>query len=77
MNSAEAKARVAAQDAKLRNLETEVGRLANKNATPVLLAILHAVVEMVCAAQGPHFTVHNKIKLYGGVLLMLREKGIS
>ena len=36
-----------------------------------------ALVEMVCAAQGPHFTVLNKTKLYEGVLFMLHEKGIS
>jgi DNA-binding FadR family transcriptional regulator len=73
----EAKARVAAQDAKLRALEAEVARLASTHATPVLLAMLRAIVEMVCAAQGPHFAVLNKTKLYEGVLLMLREKGIS
>ena len=77
MNIDEAKARVAAQDAKLRALEVEVARLASTNATPVLLAILRALVEMACAAQGPHFTVLNKTKFYEGVLLMLREKGIS
>ena len=77
MNIDEAKARVAAQDAKLRALEAEVARLASTDATPVLLAILRALVEMVCAAQGPHFTVLNKTKFYEGVLRMLREKGIS
>jgi hypothetical protein len=73
----EAKERVAAQKTKLRALEAEVTRLANTHATPVLLAMLRALVEMVCAAQGPHFAMHNKTKLYEGVLLMLREKGIS
>lgn len=77
MNNAEAKARVAAQDAKLRDLETEVARLASTHATPVLLAILRALVEMVCLSQGPNFVVLKKIKLYEGVLLMLRAKGIS
>ena len=77
MNIDNAKARVAAQDAKLHALEAEVARLASVNATPVLLAMLRALVEMVCQAQGPNFVVHNKIKFYGGVLLMLREKGIS
>ena len=76
MNIDEAKARVAAQDAKLRALEAEVARLASANATPVLLAMLRALVEMVCQAQGPNFTMHNKIKLYEGMLLLLREKGI-
>ena len=47
------------------------------NATPVLLAILRALVEMVCHSQGPNFAVLKKIKLYEGVLLMLRDKGIS
>ena len=77
MNIDEAKARVAAQDAKLCALEAEVARLASANATPVLLAILRALVEMVSAAQGPHFAVLNKTKFYEGVLRMLREKGIS
>ena len=77
MNNAEARERVAAQDAKLRALEAEVGRLASTNATPVLLAMLRALVEMVCLSQGPNFAVLKKIKLYEGVLLMLREKGIS
>ena len=77
MNNAEARERVAAQDAKLRDLEAEVSRLASTNATPVLLAILRALVEMVCLSQGPNFAVLKKIKLYEGVLLMLREKGIS
>ena len=40
MNNEEARARVAAQDARLRDLETEIARLASTNATPVLLAIL-------------------------------------
>ena len=77
MNIDEAKARVAAQDEKLRGLEAEVARLASAQATPVFLAIMRAIVEMLCAAQGPHFRVLNKIKLYEGVLMMLREKGIS
>ena len=77
MNIDEAKARVAAQDAKLRALEDEVARLASVHATPVLLSMLRALVEMVCAAQGPHFTVLNKTKFYKGVLLMLHENGIS
>lgn len=77
MNNAEAKARVVAQDAKLRELEAEIGRLASTHATPVLLAMLRALVEMVCQSQGPHFAVLKKIKLYEGVILMLREKGIS
>lgn len=77
MTPEEAKTRVAAQDAKLRALEAEIARLASTHATPVLLAMLRALVEMVCAAQGPHFAVLHKTKLYEGVLLMLREKGIS
>jgi DNA-binding FadR family transcriptional regulator len=77
MNIDEAKERVAAQNEKLRALEAEVARLASTHATPVLLAILRALVEMVCGAQGSHFAVLNKTKLYEGVLLMLRDKGIS
>ena len=77
MNIDEAKARVAAQDAKLRGLEGEVARLASAHATPVLLAMMRVLVEMVCSAEGSNFTVHNKINLYDAVLLMLREKGIS
>ncbi len=77
MNIDEAKKHVAAQNERLRDLEAAVARLASTHATPVLLAMLRALVEMVCAAQGPHFAVLNKTKLYDGVLLMLREKGIS
>ncbi len=77
MNNAEAKARVAAQDAKLRELEAEVARLASAHPTPVFLAILRALVEMVCQSQGPNFAVLKKTKLYEGVILMLRDKGIS
>ena len=77
MNSDEAKLRVAEQNAKLHDLQTEVARLASEYATPVLFAMLRALVEMVCAAQGANFTLHNKTKFYEGVLLMLREKGIS
>jgi hypothetical protein len=77
VNIDEAKARVAAQDTDLRQFEAEVARLAQEHSAPVLLAIMRALVEMVCAAQGPTFRVHNKIKFYSGVLQMLREKGIS
>jgi hypothetical protein len=77
VNNEQARARVAEQDAKLRELEAEIGRLASTHATPVLLAMLRALVEMVCQSQGPHFAVLKKIKLYEGVLLMLRDKGIS
>lgn len=77
MTPEEAKAHVAAQNANLRALQAEVTRLASAHATPVLLAMIRALVEMVCAADGPHFTVLNKTKFYQGVLLMLREKGIS
>jgi hypothetical protein len=77
VNIDEAKAHVAAQNAELAGFEREIARLAAAHATPVLLAILRALVEMVCAAQGDIFRVHNKIKFYRGVLMMLREKGIS
>ena len=77
MTPEEAKARVAADKAELRGLEAEVTRLASTHATPVILAMLRALVEMVCASQGDLFTLHNKKKFYTGVLLMLRDKGIS
>ena len=77
MNLDEAKARVAAQDEKLRGLEADVAKLASAHATPVLLAMMRAIVEMVCAARGPTFRVHNKIKFYEAVLMMLHAKGIS
>lgn len=77
MNLDEAKARVAAQDAKLVQLEEEVARLAAQHSGPVLLAIVRALVEMTCAAQGKVFVTHNKINFYSGVLGMLRQKGIS
>lgn len=77
MTPEEAKVRVAADKAELRRLEAEVTRLATMSATPVILAMLRALVEMVCASQGDVFTMHNKKKFYTGVLLMLRDKGIS
>ncbi len=77
MTPEQAKAHVAAQDAKLRALEAEVARLASTHATPVLLAMLRALVEMVCAADGPHFAKLNKTKFYTGVVEMLRRNGIS
>jgi hypothetical protein len=77
VNAEEAKARVAAQDAKLRGLEAEIAKLASAHATPVLVAMLRALVEMVCASHGEHFAVLHKIKFYEGVLRMLREKGIA
>lgn len=77
MTPEEAKTRIAAQDAELASLEAEVARLAADHSGPVLLAIVRALVEMVCATQGEVFRAHNKIKFYRGVLAMLREKGIS
>jgi hypothetical protein len=68
---ARAKERATAQ------LETELAGLASMQPTPVLLAMLRELVEMVCAAQGPRFTMLNKVKFYENVLRMLREKGIS
>jgi len=73
----EAKALIAKENAHLRALEAEVTRLASTQPTPVLLAMLRALVEMVCAAQGPHFTTLNKTKFYEGVILMLHQKGIA
>lgn len=77
MTPEEAKARLAAEKEKLRAFQAEVERLAATHSGPVLLAMLRALVEMVCAAQGPNFTLYNKTKFYEGVLLMLRDKGIA
>jgi hypothetical protein len=77
MTPDEAKARVAADKEKLRGLEAEVTRLASTHGAPVMIAMMRALVEMVCASQGDLFTLHNKKKFYTGVLLMLRDKGIS
>ena len=77
MTPEEAKARVAADNAKLRGLEEAVAHLASKHATPVLLAMFRVLVEMVCAAQGPNFTHYNKMKFYEAVIRLLREKGIA
>lgn len=77
MTPEEARAHRQKQDAELTALEQEVARLASANQTPVLLAILRGLVEMVCAAQGEVFREHNKIKFYRGVLGMLRQGGIQ
>ena len=77
MTPEEAKAHLAAQKEKLRGLQSDVERLAAAHSGPVLFAMLRALVEMVCTAQGPNFTLHNKSRFYAGVLLMLREKGIA
>lgn len=77
MNRDEAKAHVAAHDARLRALEVEVARLASEHPTPVLLAMLRVLVEMVCQVQGPNFAALHKTRFYEGVMLMLREKGIA
>jgi hypothetical protein len=77
VNLDEAKARVTAQNAELDGLESELARLSAAHTGPVLMAIMRGLVEMVCGAQGDVFRVHNKIRFYRGVLLMLREKGIS
>lgn len=77
MNLDEAKARVAAQNAELAGLESEISRLATTHSGPVLLAIVRGLVEMVCAAHGDIFRVHNKIRFYKGVIAMLQQKGIA
>ena len=77
MTPEEARAHRQKQDAELRSLEQEVSRLAGAHPTPVLLAIMRGLVEMVCAAQGEVFRELNKIKFYRGVLGMLRQKGIQ
>jgi len=77
VNLEEAKARVAADTADLARLEAEVSRLAQAHAVPVFLAMMRALVEMVCAQHGPNFQHYYKRKLYEGVLEMLRQKGIT
>lgn len=76
MTPEEAKARVAKQNAELAELEAAVARLASENPGPVFLAIIQNLVEMVCAAQGPVFVVHNKLRFYRNVIVVLRGKGI-
>lgn len=76
MTPEEAKARVAAQDAELRELEATVARIAAGSPGPAMLAIIRCLVEMVCAAQGPVFVVHNKIKFYKGVVGVLQRQGL-
>jgi hypothetical protein len=73
----EAKARLAADKEKLRAFEAEVARLASSQGTAVVLAMMRILIEMVCAAQGPNFTLYNKLKFYEGLLRLLRERGIS
>jgi hypothetical protein len=65
------------QNAKLHALEAEIARLANANATSVLLALLSSLVETVCSVHGSTFVVIYKIKFYERVLRTLQEKGIS
>lgn len=77
MTLEEAKRRVAEQDAELATLERKIAQLATTNSGPVLLAIVRALVEMACGAQGDIFRTHNKIRFYRGVLAMLGEKGIA
>ena len=77
MTPDEAKARLEENKAKLRAMQDRVDQLATANAAPVMLAMMRALVEMVCAADGPNFTLFNKLKLYEGVLLLLQSKGIS
>lgn len=77
MNIDDAKARVAADDAELARLEGEIARLAQAQPTPVFLAMMRLLVEMVCSQQGSVFRNHYKRKLYEGVLELLRRKGIS
>jgi len=77
MTPEEAKSRVAAQNADLAKLEGDIARLAQQHSGEVLLAIVRALVEMVCASQGDIFRVHNKIRFYRGVMEMLRKAGIQ
>jgi hypothetical protein len=77
MTPEEARAHRQKQDADLAALEAEVARLAREHPTPVLLAIVRGLVEMVCGAEGAVFRQHNKIRFYSGVLQLLRGKGIS
>ncbi len=73
---ADAKASVAAQDEKLRILESSVAQIAQSHATPVFLAMMRVIVEMLCATQGRHFIVHNKIRFYTAVMGMLQKQGL-
>lgn len=77
MTPEEAKRHVTAQNAELAALEKKIAQLATTNSGPVLLAMVRALVEMVCAAQGEIFRTHNKIRFYRGVLTMLEQKGIA
>jgi hypothetical protein len=77
VNVDEAKARVAAQNAELAQLESEIARLATKHSVSVLMAIVRVLIEMACGAQGEIFRVLNKIKLYEAVLSILKQKGIT
>lgn len=77
MNLEEAKARVAAEDAELKRMESEVARLAQEHPTPVFLALLLGIVETVCASHGAVFRNHYKLKLYRDVIALLHHKGIA
>jgi hypothetical protein len=77
VNIDDAKASVAAQNANLMRLEDEIARLASQHSGPVLMAIVRVLIEMACSAQGAHFRVFNKIKLYEAVLSLLSQKGIT
>lgn len=76
MDMEEVKRRVAAENAELERLEAEVARLAVDHAGPVLLTMMRGLVEMVCAAQGDVFRLHNKLKFYRFTLGALGQKGI-
>lgn len=76
MNQEEAKARVAAQDAELAGLESQIASLASHHGVPVLMAMMRVLIEMACGAQGEVFHVMNKIKLYRAVMRLLSSKGI-
>lgn len=77
MNIDEAKARVAAQDDKLKRLEDEFERLSTVHGTPVMMAMLRIMLEVMFNANGPNLVVHNKIKFYTGVIGLLQQKGFS
>lgn len=77
MTPDEARAHLAAQNARLAHLIDEVGRLAAAHSTPVLLSMIRMLVEMVCQRDGAAFRVLYMTRFYEGVLRLLREKGIS
>lgn len=76
MTPEEARRIADADRARLRDLEDEVARRANMAPGPVMLALVRALVEMVCARDGAHFATLYKRRFYEGVIRMLDQRGI-